>query len=67
MNDESPSKENLKELLDEFLQTYYDGSFARMASEYIRATGMTEAEVDALLEEINVNSPKSFNHKKYNV
>ena len=43
MNDESPSKENLKGLLDEFLQTYYDGSFARMASEYIRATGMTEA------------------------
>ena len=52
MNDESPSKENLKELLDEFLQTYYDGSFARMASEYIRATGLTEAEVDALLEEM---------------
>ena len=67
MNDESPSKENLKELLDEFLQTYYNGSFARMVSEYIRATGMTEAEVDALLEDINVNSPKSFNHKKYNV
>ena len=67
MNDESPSKENLKELFDEFLQTYYDGSFARMVSEYIRATGLTEAEVDALLEEINVNSPKSFNHKKYNV
>ena len=67
MNDESPSKENLKELFDEFLQTYYVGSFARMVSEYIRATGLTEAEVDALLEEINVNSPKSFNHKKYNV
>ena len=52
MNDESPSKENLKELLDEFLQTYSDGSFARRVSEYIRATGMTEAEVDALLEEM---------------
>ena len=52
MNDESPSKENLKELLDEFLQTYYDGSFACMVSEYIRATGLTEAEVDALLEEM---------------
>lgn len=52
MNDELPSKENLKELLDEFLQTYYDGSFARMVSEYIRATGLTETEVDALLEEI---------------
>ena len=52
MNDESPSKENLKELLDEFLQTHYNGSFSRMASEYIRATGMTEAEVDALLEDM---------------
>ena len=52
MNDESPSKENLKELLDEFLQTHYNGSFAQMACEYIRATGMTEEEVDALLEEI---------------
>ena len=56
MNDESPSKENLKELLDEFLQTYYDGSFASMVSEYIRATGMTEAEVDALLEEMKHSS-----------
>jgi hypothetical protein len=52
MNDESPSKENLKELLDEFLQTHYNGSFSRMVSEYIRATGLTEAEVDALLEEM---------------
>ena len=56
MNDESPSKENLKELLDEFLQTYYDSSFARMVSEYIRATGLTEAEVDALLEEMKHSS-----------
>ena len=56
MNDESPSKENLKELLDEFLQTYYDGSFACMVSEYIRITGMTEAEVDALLEEMKHSS-----------
>ena len=56
MNDESPSKENLKELLDEFLQTYYDSSFARMVSEYIRATGLTEAEVDALLEDMKHSS-----------
>ena len=56
MNDESPSKENLKELFDELLQTYYDGSFARMVSEYIRATGLTEAEVDALLEDMKHSS-----------
>ena len=56
MNHESPSKENLKELLDEFLQTHYNGSFARMVREYIRGTGMTEAEVDALLEDMKYSS-----------
>ena len=53
---ESLPKEHLKELLDEFLQTHYDGSFSRMVSEYIRITGMTEAEVDALLEEMKHSS-----------
>ena len=47
MNDES-----LKLLLEEFLQIYYNGSFSQMVCEYIRVTGMTEAEVDALLEEM---------------
>ena len=42
--------------MDEFLQTYYDGSVARMVSEYIRATGLTEAEVDALLEDMKHSS-----------
>ena len=37
---ESLPKEHLKELLDEFLQTHYDGSFSRMVSEYIRITGI---------------------------
>ena len=46
------NNENLKQLLDEFLQTYYNGSFSQMVCEYIRVTGMTEAEVDALLEEM---------------
>ena len=45
-------KTQTKEELSELLNLYYDGSFARMVSEYIRATGMTEAEVDALLEEM---------------
>ena len=47
MNDES-----LKLLLEEFLQIYYNGSFSQMVCEYIHVTGMTEAEVDALLEEM---------------
>ena len=43
-------KTQAKEELSELLNKYYDGSFARMVSEYIRATGLTEAEVDALWE-----------------
>ena len=42
--------QNLKQELSEFLQQYYDGSFSRMACDYIHATGMTEEEVEALLE-----------------
>ena len=45
-------KTQTKEELSELLNKYYDGSFARLVSEYIHATGMTEAEVDALLEEM---------------
>ena len=42
----------MRELLDEFLEVHYSGSFSRMVSEYIRATGMTEAERKALVEAI---------------
>ena len=45
-------KTKIKQELSELLNQYYDGSFARMVSEYIRATGLTEAEVDALLEDM---------------
>ena len=46
----------MRELLDEFLEVHNGGSFSRMVSEYIRITGMTEAEVDALLEEMKHSS-----------
>ena len=52
MNQQEKDTQILKELLDEFLQTHYNGSFAQMVCEYIRITGMTEEEVDALLPEI---------------
>ena len=39
---------NLRELLEEFLEVHYSGSFARMVSEHIRATRMTEEEQEAL-------------------
>lgn len=45
-------KTQTKEELSELLNRYYDGSFARMVSEYIRATGMTEEKLEALLEEM---------------
>ena len=41
-------KTQTKEELSELLAKYYDGSFARMVSEYIHATGMTEEEQEAL-------------------
>ena len=43
-------KTQIKEELSELLDQYYDGSFSRMACDYIHATGMTEEEVEALLE-----------------
>ena len=49
-------KNPIKQELSEILAKYYDGSFVRLVSEYIRTTGMTEAEVDALLEEMKHSS-----------
>ena len=43
-------KQELQQELSEFLLQYYDGSFSRMACDYIYAIGMTEEEVEALLE-----------------
>ena len=43
-------KQELQQELSEFLQQYYDGSFSRMVCDYIHDTGMTEEEVEALLE-----------------
>ena len=43
-------KEPAKQELSEILTKYYDGSFARLVQEYIRASGITEEEKDALVE-----------------
>ena len=43
-------KELIKEELTELLETHYDGSFVRLACDYIRSMGMTEEEVEELLE-----------------
>ena len=52
----SHDNNSIQEELSELLNQYYDGSFARLVIEYIRATGLTEAEVDALLEEMKHSS-----------
>ena len=44
------SKQEIRQELSEFLLQYYNGSFSRMVCDYIHATGMTEEEVEALLE-----------------
>ena len=43
-------KQELQQELSEFLLQYYDGSFARMACDYLHAIGMTPQEVEELLE-----------------
>ena len=47
-------KQSIQEELSELLNLYYDGSFARMVSEYIRISGMTEEEREALVEAMKV-------------
>ena len=43
-------KQEIQKELNELIAAYYDGSFSRMACDYIHATGMKEEEVEALLE-----------------
>ena len=38
--------------LAELLEIYYNGSFAQLACDYIRSTGMTQQEVKELMEVI---------------
>ena len=42
----------IKQELSEILAKYYDGSFARLVQEYIRISGMTEEEREALVEAV---------------
>ena len=47
-------KQEIQKELNELIAAYYDGSFSRMACDYIHATGMTEEEVEALLEAMRI-------------
>ena len=44
------NKEQIKQELSEILTKYYDGSFVRLVQEYIRISGITEEEREALVE-----------------
>ena len=50
MLNKNQNNEPIKQELSEILAKYYNGSFSRMVCDYIHATGMTEEEVEALLE-----------------
>ena len=43
-------KETINQELSEILTKYYDGSFARLVQEYIRISGISEEEREALVE-----------------
>ena len=43
-------KEPINQELSEILTKYYDGSFTRLVQEYIRTSGITEEEREALVE-----------------
>ena len=58
MNQET-NKDPIKQELSEILTKYYDGSFAQLVQEYIRTSGITEEEREALVEAVkNYQSSK---------
>ena len=44
------NKKQIKQELSEILAKYYDGSFVRLVQDYIRISGITEEEREALVE-----------------
>ena len=54
MQVQEKDKKPIKQELSEILAKYYDGSFARLVQEYIRISGMTEEEREALVEAMKV-------------
>lgn len=46
------NREMIKEEFASILEIYYNGSFADLACDYIRHTGMSRQEVERMLEEM---------------
>ena len=47
------NNEPINQELSEMLTKYYDGSFARLVQEYIRTSGISKEEREALVETMN--------------
>jgi hypothetical protein len=56
VDDSMESTETIKEELMQLLETYYNGSFAQMACDYIRYVGMTPEELEQVLKEMRTLS-----------
>ena len=52
MLNKNQNNEPIKQELSEILAKYYDGSFVRLVQEYIRTSGMSEEEREALVEAV---------------
>ena len=52
MNKHQDKDQPINQALSEILAKYYDGSFTRVVQEYIRASGMSEEEREALVEAV---------------
>lgn len=50
MDGKIKEKDRIREELTELLETYYNGSFVHLVCDYIRSTGMTQREVERVLE-----------------
>ena len=46
------NKKTINQKLSEILTKYYDGSFARLVQEFLRISGMSEEEREALVEAV---------------
>ena len=59
MLNKNQNNDPINQALSEMLTKYYDGSFARLVQEYIRAIGISEEEREALVEAVkNYQSSK---------
>lgn len=64
MDNQEKDKPSIQKELSELLNQYYDGSFSRLVSEYIRDTKMTEEEIETLWKAMKEEA--SVIYRKFN-